>query len=190
MILAAGSSSRLGRPKQQLTFNGSSLLERSIQAGLNCPCTSVSVVLGAYHQEILQRSDLSKVKPIIHSDWHLGMGSTIKAGLKALLQEDEPDQIIFMLCDQPFVDGELLANLISVQQESGKGVVACQYKQTLGVPALFTQPYFPVLLKMEDAEGAKKILEKSQWDLATVPFQQGGIDIDTEEDYQHFLDNN
>ena len=189
IILAAGNSSRLGHPKQQLRFEGGSLLERAVQAGLDSPGRPILVVLGAYHDDILQQSDLKSTKMLIHQGWKRGMGSSIKAGLKELLKEKNPDQIIIMLCDQPFVDGKLLTHLIHKQQETGKGIVACSYGDTVGVPVLFAQAYFPRLLAMEDMEGAKKILEQNQQDLATVPFAMGDIDIDTQEDYRQLLGN-
>jgi molybdenum cofactor cytidylyltransferase len=184
IVLAAGNSSRLGQPKQQLQFEGRSLLERAVQAGLDSPSQSVLVVLGAYHDEILQQSDLKSVKMLIHQDWKNGMGSSIKTGLKELLKEKSPDQIIIMLCDQPFVDGKLLTHLITKQQETGKGIIACSYGDTVGAPALFERRYFPLLQEMEDSEGAKKIIEKLPEALALVPFEQGNIDIDTAEDYR------
>lgn len=187
IILAAGNSSRLGQPKQQLQFEGKSLLERAVQSGLNSPCQSVLVVLGAYHDEILQQSDLKSVRLLIHQDWQNGMGSSIKAGLKELLKEENPDQIIIMLCDQPFVDGKLLTQLISKQQETGSGIIACSYVDTVGAPVLFDRRYFPLLQEMEDSEGAKRIIEKSPEARSLVPFEQGKVDIDTPDDYRRLM---
>lgn len=187
VILAAGNSSRLGQPKQQLMFQEKNLLERAVQAGRGSPVRSIWVVLGANHQEILQQSDLQGARTVIHQDWKLGMGSSIKAGLLAVLEDELPDEVILMVCDQPFVDGKLLSRLISVRQDTGKGIVACSYSGTLGVPVLFQQAFFSLLLDMDDAAGAKKLLQAHQQDLAVVPFERGSIDIDTAEDYQQLL---
>lgn len=78
IVLAAGNSSRLGQPKQQLMFRGRNLLERALQAGRNSSFHSIWVVLGAYHQEIIQQSDLEDIRTVIHPEWKLGMGSSIK----------------------------------------------------------------------------------------------------------------
>jgi molybdenum cofactor cytidylyltransferase len=188
IIVAAGNSSRLGQPKQQLRFGGRSLLERAVQAGMDSPCQSTLVVLGAYHEEILRHSDLKSALVLVHQDWEKGMGSSIKAGLKELLKKENPDQIITMLCDQPFVDGKLLTQLINKQQETGKGIIACTYGDTVGVPVLFDRRYFPLLLEMEDAEGAKKIIEKLPEALALVSFGKGTIDIDTADDYRRLVE--
>jgi len=190
LILAAGNSSRLGQPKQQLRFKGKSLLERAVQAGLDSPCQSTLVVLGAYHDEILQHSDLKQARVLVHQDWKRGMGSSIKAGLREMLNEENPDQIIIMLCDQPFVDDKLLTRLINKQQETGLGIIASTYGDTVGVPVLFDRRYFPLLLEMKDPEGAKKTIEKLPEALALVPFEQGNIDIDTADDYRQLVEKN
>ncbi len=93
-----------------------------------------------------------------------------------------------MLCDQPFVDGELLKRLVAARQETGSGMVACRYGDTLGVPALFERQFFPSLSEIDDAEGAKKIIQKFPQEVAVIPFERGNIDIDTAEDYRHLTE--
>ena len=194
ILLAAGKSSRLGTPKQLLKFEGMTLLQRAIQAGLpdrqaglDASCHPVIVVLGAYHKKISQEPYLAMVNPVINPNWEAGMGSSIKIGMQELLKGAPPEQLILMLCDQPFVDGELLRRLIASQQATGKGIIACSYQGTLGVPALFDRQYFPLLLEMDDTAGAKKIIQNHPEELAVVPFEQGGIDIDTTGDYRALI---
>ncbi len=187
LVLAAGNSSRLGRPKQLLRFEGMTLLHRAIRAGLDSNCHPVTVILGAYHDEILEEPYLNRIKLVYNRHWESGMGSSIKAGMRELLKEESPEQVILMLCDQPFVDGALLKRLIATQQETGKGMVACTYKDTIGVPALFNHRYFSVLMNMEDDGGAKKIIQRFPEELSVVPFEQGSIDIDTAGDYNELI---
>lgn len=92
-----------------------------------------------------------------------------------------------MLCDQPFVSPELLNSLINKQAESGKLLVACAYNDTTGVPVLFHRTFFNELLSLKGLEGAKKILKDHINEIATVPFEQGSIDIDTLMDYEKLL---
>lgn len=190
MILAAGSSSRLGRPKQQLEFRGMTLLENAVQAGLQAACQPITVVLGAYHHDVKPLVASSGVRTVVHVDWQLGMGSSIKAGMKALLEEEAPDQVLLMLCDQPYVNAHLLKRLITMKIQTGKMMVACSYGDSVGVPALFDRSAYHLLLDMDDQAGAKKILLKHADEVALVPFELGNIDIDTEEDYQKLLQRN
>ena len=184
IVLAAGKSSRLGRPKQLLAFEGMTLLQRAIQAGLVAGCQTVIVVMGAYHKEISQEPYLATVNTVINPHWEAGMGSSIKAGLREVVKGEAPEQVILMLCDQPFVDGELLKRMVAARQETGKGMVACRYGDTLGVPALFGRQFFPSLSEIDDAEGAKKIIQKFSQEVAVIGFERGNIDIDTAEDYR------
>ena len=93
--------------------------------------------------------------------------------------------MIILLCDQPFVSAELLDAMIDKQAETGKPIVACTYNGTIGVPVLFERALFAELLLLQGNEGAKKVLKNHIPDIALIPFEQGGIDIDTPADYDN-----
>jgi molybdenum cofactor cytidylyltransferase len=189
VILAAGGSSRLGHPKQQLIFGGKSLLQRAIEAGLQSKCQRPLVILGAYHEKLLPEIDSNGIDVLINYDWKEGMSSSIKKGIDFLIKKKQVDQVIFMLCDQPFVNENLLNQLISVQKESNKPIVACTYQGTLGVPVLFDKTFFPHLMKLQGREGAKKIIQQFPQEITPVSFPLGHLDIDTPEDYMALLKN-
>jgi molybdenum cofactor cytidylyltransferase len=89
-----------------------------------------------------------------------------------------------MLCDQPFVDPLLLYQLTERKTENDTGIIACEYKNTLGVPALFDKKYFVKLMKLTGSEGAKTIINAYPDDVMSVPFGLGAIDIDTIDDFE------
>ena len=184
VILAAGSSSRLGKPKQNLAFQGSTLLQRSIKAALAADCQQVLVVLGA-NASIIEPTIKSEPVQLIHnSDWQAGMSSSINCGLTTLLKTTPQLQsVILMLCDQPFADTSIINQLIQASANN-KHLVACNYNGTIGVPALFDKSHFEELLALEGNEGAKKLLLKYTNEVHTVPFPLGMIDIDTIGDYE------
>lgn len=184
VILAAGSSSRLGKPKQNLVFQGSTLLQRSIKAALAADCQQVLVVLGA-NAPIIEPTIKSEPVQLIHnSDWQAGMSSSINCGLAALLKTTPQLQsVILMLCDQPFADASIINQLIQASANN-KHLVACNYNGTIGVPALFDKSHFEELLALQGNEGAKKLLLKYTNEVHTVPFPLGMIDIDTIGDYE------
>ncbi len=182
IILAAGESSRMGFPKQIAQYEGKTLLQRSIDAALEADLFKRVVVLGAFKDEI-KKSFRADTIPVIHNpQWEKGMSSTMQKGLEYMCKFDKPDQVILMLCDQPFVDAELIEKLIAKQAETQKAIVACAYSNTYGVPMLFTEKYFEELRKLSGAEGAQKVAFQHEDDLATVDFPEGATDIDTEED--------
>lgn len=188
IILAAGNSSRLGKPKQQLIFKGFSLLQRAIQAGLKSNCSRPVVILGAFYENFTPDINTGQVDILINPAWQKGMASSIRTGMEAIVENQKPDQVIIMLCDQPFVDENILNQLITTQQETDKPIVACRYQNTLGVPVLFNKKIFPQLMALKGREGAKKILQRFPEEITSVPFPLGHIDIDTFSDYQALID--
>jgi len=92
--------------------------------------------------------------------------------------------VILMVCDQPHVSVEHLQQLMQQKLDTGKGIVASYYKNTMGVPVLFDKLFFPELLALKGQEGAKKLLLQFEQEVAAVPFPLGEVDVDTREDYE------
>jgi molybdenum cofactor cytidylyltransferase len=189
IILAAGNSSRMGEPKQLLPFEGKTFLQCTIDAALGSKATSKVVVLGADKDEI-KKSFRADSIPVIHNpEWEKGMASTMQKGLQYLTKFKKLDQVILVLCDQPFVHSGILDSLIEIQKSTAKGIVACKYADTLGVPALFTQQYFKEMMGLKNSEGAKKVIYNHLDDVAELDFPKGAVDIDTYEEYEELMRN-
>lgn len=94
------------------------------------------------------------------------------------------DAAVISLCDQPFLQGNVIDRLIEKHLISGKGMVASRYANgTLGAPALYARTYFEELLTLEGDRGARSLLQRYPADVAFVPFPLGSIDVDTPEHY-------
>jgi molybdenum cofactor cytidylyltransferase len=184
IILAAGESSRLGQPKQNLLFDGQTLLQRALNSALQSECKPVIVVLGANADKI---NPISGATILYNNDWKEGMASSIRIGINELDKDFSVDGVIILLCDQPFVNATLLNTLIDKQVQTGKPIVACAYSGTTGVPVVFDRSLFAELLLLQGHEGAKKILTTHANQIATTPFEQGSIDIDTLGDYENLV---
>jgi molybdenum cofactor cytidylyltransferase len=187
IILAAGASTRLGQPKQNLVFQRQTLLEKAIETGLASNCHPVIVVLGANAESINPQIQHNNLKVVHNLDWREGIASSIRAGLRTLNNHDSISEAIIMLCDQPFVNTELIRNMRNKHVEIGKSLVACSYQQTVGVPALFDKSLFSQLEALTGDEGAKKIINANVNDVATIPFEMGRVDIDTPADYARLI---
>jgi len=184
IILAAGSSSRLGKPKQNLVFQGSTLLQRAIKFALAADTDEVVVILGANSEVIKPNLTDKNIRIIQNNDWQEGMASSIRVGLAALLKiNPQLRHVILMLCDQPFADTSIINQLIKAAS-TGKTIVASAYNGTLGPPALFNKIHFEELLVLQGNEGAKKLLVKYEQEVHKVPFPLGMIDIDTIGDFE------
>ncbi|WP_142686395.1 nucleotidyltransferase family protein [Chitinophaga polysaccharea] len=187
IILAAGASKRLGTPKQQLPYQNKSLLQNVVHTAHHCDMPTV-VVLGAFATQIREQLITEKVHTIVNPHWPAGMGGSIRTGLQHLLRiAPHVNNVLLLLCDQPFITPSLLEEMITLKNTSGKAIVACTYGDATGTPALFGKPFFPQLLALNGQEGAKKILLQHPEQVATVHFPQGAIDIDTTADYEQLL---
>ncbi len=187
VILAAGESARMGQPKQLLLFRGQSLLRHAAQTALATPFRPVIVVLGANADLLRPELNGLEVYIALNPNWQQGMSSSLQAGATtAYSLLPTPYSLLFMLCDQPFVTPQLLTEMAVTWRETRKPIVACEYGGSIGVPALLDSSLYPELLALQGAAGAKQIFTKHPDDIATIPFPQGALDVDTPEDYTRF----
>ena len=187
ILLAAGASARLGKAKQTLEFRNQTLLRRSAETALKVSA-KVAVTLGA--RSAVVRKEIAGLSVLIaeNKDWEAGMGGSVKIGLKKLLENNSDLRgVIIMVCDQPFVSIELLKKILAKYAETNAPIVACEYENTLGVPAFFSAKMFPELLALESSKGAKYLIEKHLAEAVSVLFPEGAFDIDTPEDYENLI---
>ena len=186
LILAAGSSSRLGQPKQLLKVNDVPLLSKTLQAARDAGFARIVVVLGSNYQEHKSVIENLPVEIVFHTDWAKGMGSSLKAGLKKILENHpKTEAVVVTVCDQPHLSGSHLKALLNKYHVSHARVVASKYNNTLGVPALFDQSLFEDLLQVADGQGAKVVIQKQTNQVEFVDWPEGNIDIDTPADLKH-----
>jgi molybdenum cofactor cytidylyltransferase len=185
IILAAGESSRLGRPKQLLEFQNQTLIEKITGTALTAGLKTV-VVLGAKWEKIKPVIENLPVETVLNKNWKKGISYSIATGLEKLLEINRNlSAVIILLVDQPFISPETIFKLIKTQKETGKKIVAAEYEDTVGVPALFDQGVFGELLNLNETGGAKSIIKKYlPKDVAKISVPEARFDIDTEEDYR------
>jgi molybdenum cofactor cytidylyltransferase len=188
VILAAGKSNRLGRPKQLLTYKDKSLLQHAAESALGTGIEPVIIVTGA-RAELMEKELVNyPVQLAYNEDWEEGMASSIRCGVKTAKRiKPDVDGILFMVCDQPFADTALLNKLITKQKETGMPVTACVYDDIIGTPAIYHESIFPELMSLSGDIGAKKIISAHSDSLATISFNSGKTDIDTQNDYENLL---
>jgi molybdenum cofactor cytidylyltransferase len=186
IILAAGSSGRLGKPKQLLPYKGETLLQHLVNEARNSRVDYVVLVLGADAALIQQNIQARDIHIAINESWKDGMASSIRTGINKLQElHPEIDGAILMVCDQPYVTASLLDNLLLMHLKTGKPIVTSSFGDTTGPPALFHESIFPELLQLTGDKGARKIVEGHSGNVVTVPFPRGLIDIDTKSDYEN-----
>jgi molybdenum cofactor cytidylyltransferase len=200
IILAAGGSARMGRPKPLLRLRGESLLARMVRAARDGGCAGVWVVAG--HStvgpkdgaasdagletdaaaEIVREARAACAAVVPNPDWRQGMSVSIRAGLAAIEGDPSVDGVLFLAVDQPFVEAGDLSRLVSASK-SGAPIAAADYGNgAVGIPALFRRSYFPALKRLDGDAGAKRILESERDSVRLVAMPSALIDVDSPDD--------
>ena len=162
-----------------------------MQLAVDAALKPIVIVTGANAEILNKEIGESRATIVLNAAWEEGMASSIRTGLQKM-QELEPTlhKVIMMVCDQPYVTVKLLEDLMAKHIETGKPIIASNYKNNLGTPALFDAVIFKELMQLKGDTGAKKILNKHPEWVAAIDFPMGEIDIDTEEDYTELLRHN
>jgi CTP:molybdopterin cytidylyltransferase MocA len=184
IILAAGGSTRLGRPKQLLEYYGETLLNRAIRLTCEAGASPVIVMLGSDYEMIRASVQDSASIPLYNDHWRQGIASSIQEGTRALaVCAPGAAGILLMGCDQPRLTPEHLRALMAaftVSEE--KPIVASAYAGAHGVPAVFPRATFGELRALHGDKGARSIIESSDFLVVDVEFVGGEVDIDSPED--------
>lgn len=121
--------------------------------------------------------------------WAEGLSSSIRAGMAVIAERVFlPDCVVLLVCDQPGLEAELIDRLVETHLVTGCGIVASQYAEILGVPALFAADYYPALTALEGDRGARQLFRRFGDDCDAVPFPEGVRDIDTPADLRFVAD--
>ena len=185
VVLAAGKSKRLGQPKQLLTHRGTTIIGDVIKMALTSKAGRTIVVTGAYAERIRNELVCFPITIIDNDDWQEGLAASIRQGIETLEKSDPPQTaVLLMTSDQPRLSTQLINQMIDKYDNQANRIVACEYEQTLGVPALFDRAYFSELKSLSGDSGAKEIIKANRNLVVTVPFPEGGLDIDTPSDME------
>jgi molybdenum cofactor cytidylyltransferase len=190
LLLAAGASTRMGRPKQLLRFYGVTLLERILNEALKSELHKIILVLGHQSKEIKkllgQAIVHKKLSVIENTRYKQGISSSIITGL--LEVEDNFDHVMILLADLPHVTSRLINLLMHRYLESLRPLGAIQVKSKRSHPVIFGRPLYPELHKLQGDVGARALFQKygDRACLIEPDFLYDDMDIDTKEDYAEF----
>jgi len=177
VVLAAGASSRLGRPKQLLPYLGRTLIEHAVRTALASGAAEVIVVLGAEAAAVRERLQGLRVRLVTNSAWAEGMGSSIRCGVAAV--RADIDSVVIALGDQPRITPDHLRAL----GQAALPVVASSYDGVIGAPCAFGRALFDRLMSLSGDEGARSILRSGDHKVETIEFRGANVDVDTPADY-------
>jgi molybdenum cofactor cytidylyltransferase len=178
IILAAGSSSRMGSPKQLAEYRGKTLIRHAIETAMGSKCSEIIVVLGAHAVEVGEAINDLPIRIVENPDWEQGMGTSIRAGIHAA-EAVELDGIILSLADQPLLTAAIFDRLIATWQATARQIVCSRYHDTVGVPVFFEKSFFPRLLNLQPAQGCKGLILANAEDTIQLECPEALMDIDT-----------
>lgn len=188
ILLAAGGSSRMGRPKQLLPFGKTTLLRHAAETAVATGLSPIVVVLGAEDEACRAELNGLRVATVGNDEWARGMGGSIRTGLEEL-ERIAPgmEAALIMLHDQPRISASSLRELVKRWSAKGGTIAAAVYAGTTGVPAVFDRRHFAELKSLESGGGAKGILARHDARVARLELPEALDDIDSPEDYARLL---
>ncbi len=188
IVLAAGGSRRLGRPKQLLvSAAGETLVHAAVRAAQEAGCKIVGVVTGEEGERVARAVADLHPRVILNDTWARGIGSSIRHGVEQLAESDF-SALVLLACDQPEVDAAIVHALIAKYKKTGCAIIASRYAGTLGIPALFDRTCFGELQSLPDESGAKTLIVAEATRVAHVDFAGGAFDLDSAVDVQAWRD--
>jgi molybdenum cofactor cytidylyltransferase len=184
LVLGAGGSSRLGRPKQLLPFAGTTLLGHVVGVARNCRFDQLVVAIGGAAEDVRRSVDLDGADVVVNDAYGSGCSSSIAAALAVI--DPRCELLVLMLGDQPGVTAATVAALVAGRGDAPLAV--CSYQDGLGHPIAFHRSCFGELAELHGDRGVWKMLDRWAADAAAVPVA-GRIpaDVDTDEDYRALL---
>lgn len=180
VVLAAGGSRRLGRPKQLLPYGDGTLLDQALHIARACDFDQLICVLGAESATIRKAVDLQDVVVVENTGYGSGCSSSLAVALAHV--DLGIDVLVLLLADQPGVTPESVAALLAGR--GGAPIAACAYGDGRGHPLAFARSVFPELQALHGDKGVWKLLDRCSGDVVDVAV--GGRvppDVDTWDDY-------
>lgn len=190
LLLAAGASTRMGKPKQMLPAGGMTLLDRVLGQALNSDLDLVVLVLGFSSQKILHhlRADRRhpKLQIIENKRFREGIGSSIIAGLSVV--EKDYNHVMIILADMPHITTNLINHLLQSYFESGLPLGALKTKKRRSHPVIISRPFYSHLHELKGDTGARELFTQYPERVCVVQTDNDFVDmdIDTREDYLKF----
>jgi molybdenum cofactor cytidylyltransferase len=186
VILSAGESSRMGRPKALLPIEGQKFIERIVSVIGQSRVGRTIVVLGHHADELRGQIEHLPIQVVVNPDYQRGQLSSLQAAIRHIKNDDQCDGMLVHLVDHPFIDVALVDALIQSFYEAKKLIVVPRHKGKRGHPVIFSRDLFEELLNAPFDSGAKAVVNAHRQETLEIEWQDEGItlDIDTPELYR------
>jgi molybdenum cofactor cytidylyltransferase len=183
IILAAGGSSRMGRPKQLLPLGASTVLAKTIETVRSAAVDELVLVLGAHAEAIRQQLPPEGLKVVMNPAYQQGMATSLCAGLAAV--DEQSDAALIVLGDQPFIRPQTFNQIITEYRRARAQIIIPTCQGNRGNPVLLDRALFPEVMALEGDIGCRAIFPNHLEEIVKVEVEDAGIlqDLDRPEDY-------
>lgn len=187
VVLAAGGSTRFGRPKQLLPLGESTLIEQVLGVVTAAGLDQVVVVLGSSAAQIAERIPAG-CRIVVNPEWESGISSSIRAGLEGVALGVEA--VLFVLADQPGITGAALRRIVRAYYATDQPIVVPTVRGQRGAPVLFDRRLFPELNALKGDVGGRQVLARHAHQVLEVEIESPDVflDVDTPADYRRLLE--
>ena len=187
IILAAGESKRMAKPKLLLPFGERSIIETVLDNAASSKANYSLLVTGEFREKINQKTKLFPAIAVFNPDYKHGMLSSVQMGFRSLPQGAQA--AIVLLGDQPAIDHKIIDRIIEGYSQTKKGIIIPTYKKERGHPVLFDMKYKNEILALNQKVGLRGIVYGHPEDVFEMPVNDSAIlrDIDNMEDYKREL---
>lgn len=187
IVLAAGESSRMGRPKPLLPLNGGTFLGHLLDEIRASRVSQTLIVLGHHPEVVLEAMPEIAPIAIVNEEYQLGQLSSLHAGLREV--GDTPDAVLMCLADHPFVTREVVDAIIVAHERTHRPIIVPTYGGGRGHPTLFARPLFAELLAAPLDQGARVVVRAHADEVLELVTEEAGVlaDVDTPQQYEQWL---
>ena len=189
VVLSAGESSRMGRPKALLPIGGEAFIERIVRVLQKTRVEKIFVVLGHNAEEMKRRIEHLPVEILINLEYKQGQLSSLQVAVRRAESETQCDAMLVHLVDHPYINAHLVDLMIDRFYETDKLIVVPRFSGMRGHPVIFSRRLFPELLAAPLSEGAKSVVNAHRGETLEIDTADEGItlDIDTPELYRQHV---
>jgi molybdenum cofactor cytidylyltransferase len=189
VVLSAGESSRMGRPKALLPIGGQTFIERIVGVLQKSRVKKNFIVLGHNADELRRRIEHLPVEILINPAYKQGQLSSLQVAVRRFESEPDCEAMLVHLVDHPYIDADLVDLMIVRFYETHKLIVVPRFSGRRGHPVIFSRRLFPELLAAPPSEGAKAVVNAHRGEMLEIDTADEGItlDIDTPELYRQHV---
>jgi molybdenum cofactor cytidylyltransferase len=184
IVLAAGTSTRMGRNKLFLELDGEAIVHRAVRRTVEAGLDPVFVVVGHQADRVHDAIETLKCQAVFNPNYSAGVNSSLKVGIQAVAETSAPAAVV-VLADMPFVTSEMIATLVGEYRQNTAPLVVSDYEGVNAPPILYDRSLFDELATSEGEGCGKHVVKRHLHEARWVAWPPEALaDLDVPEDME------